>query len=1160
MDPFNAPALGAPVNLQTQLSNTISQVAPLATSYHGAQTGVEINQNALKNPAAAPQGVVSKFAHFIGGVGSEIGSIAEGAGKFLATSVTHMATSIPREVVGIVHGFSDRKAISTIQAQTQHNSDVLIALHDNYKAGRITAKQYQQGLITLGKATNSVVDQNTALDNKISADQTNAYKATIDSAAAAATILTAGFGGAASIAAGATNGAISTGDRTAAEWLVSKAASSYLGDAEGALSRVASDPELFNSLPEAAQQAMQKSAAEIIAGDSGNMTAAQLARASATNLALKYPIYYSALSTTGQQIYKELDQKKYGAAMRTLAFNAALLLSGGPIGQAIKAAGAAGRGAVDAIFGRTSFIDELSKGIGDGSPDGLFNAINAIDDPTERQTVIKQMSSLESTNLGAVDGKDPTAAAWRVLNGMSNYEGVSMNDFTHEQALDNMVNFAKAQQLADDTAQSLGIKSVTVGRVDAGILNRISALLSPINNVEDRLNAWDALKAENPNTAWANNDNFDRQVKALINKHESSTALDSALRNISASSKIAGFPKNVETRLAKMGYIPISPVSLEAPFKEGSGELASKFTQGQDFFTKAVQPLSVLSSMGALLTNLGLSPQASGARVYQLFNDNLSANIQNLDISALGAFRGESEAATADNVIKTLSNYAKQPTRGGIDINGTHVRPPITDLRQLTTNDVKAALGVGAHDAQEVKAAIMDSMLQVPLTVRGLGDRIADVNYKINPLSKSYARIQGAARFAWNPIFKAKLAYKTEILSQAVSGGKVPTILGTNKIISTVFPEYYNKIDSLRDTLRDAGVFEKKGPGSVIGGEGVADGSAVGANLTHKLLPSQERSIASMVATQADKVGLSPQDFVTNYPEEIRNTVQMIAQYDRNASFLNSPMARTLNFAFFPFRFETKVATIMAQSLAKTDPMTQFAVIKGVYNASNFLKSPEGMAWYSKNSDVIGLMKYFTPLSTLSTVAQVLGSGGTTLGAYGELGGLPFGWIPQLLDAEGLTHFGVGYVDAKSGDSIPSYVPSTALGQLSSAIQDLIGSLFTYPGATAGLPSKTSISQNIAMGLTTASKTNDFTKVQNPISAQQQQYQQTIEGLSNTSLQASTQNQSQLPQSTASFSVPQQPSSLESPLPKRVGSGTAKKKKAQFTPELLPGQTQLGQL
>lgn len=1174
-DPFSMPGFGSPSAAQNSqaLTRAVGQMAPLATQFHGPLQGIAPQQVFNQPSTPVPSGVLSKFTHFIGGIGSEIGHISGQAASWLGKQTVQMATAVPHFVTGITRGKEDSWNIQTLNALNQQSSDILNTLNNKYKTGQINKSQYQDGLKQVTQLNTRISQQQDGLQSRIKADQNYTTQAAIDTASAVITVMTAGLGKVATAGADA----LPVGARAAANFLSSHAPSEFFSGVENGINKLATNPGLFEKLAPQAQKAIQSATAEVIASNT-NMTAQQIARTAAVNLALKYPIYYNMLSTQGQQIYQKLDNKQYGSAIRQVAFNAALLLSGGPIGQALKYGEKFIGGVVGATFGRTAFLDELSKGIGNGAPDGLFNAINKLPE-AERQSVIKVMSNVEATNMGAVAGKDPVAAAWRVLNGMSSYEGLSMSQFTHEEALSNMVNFAKAQQLVDEIGKARDLGPITVGRVDARALNTISANLSPINNVEDRLNAWDALKGSNPTQAWANNENFDRQIKSLIMKHEDATSLDAAIRGIQSSFTVKGFPEAQAKELSKMGYIPIKPVNLEAPFQEGTGKLASKFADNNNFFERTVQPLPVLGSIGSLLTNMGLSPTASTSRVYQIFNRNLADNISKLNVVGNFYNQGENTVATADNIVKKLSEYAHDPvafrTENNLAGRGIAIRgktaTPITDLRQMTTRDIQDALGVTRGDAVEVKGALMDSMLQVPLQVRGLGDKIVDVNYKINPLAGRYARIQGGARFAWNPFFQAKLAYKTELLAQSEAGGKFPTLGGTNTILSVIFPDKYRQIDNVTSILRNAGALEEKAavPGEFLSGEAVNDVGIAGANLTHKLTPSQERSIASLVSRQADRVGSSVEDFVKYFPNDVRNTVQMIAQYDRNSVFLNSAMARTLNLAFFPFRFEYKVASIMARSLGRTNLMTQLAVINGLYKAHDFLNSPEGQAWYSKNSEVIGLFKYFTPVQTLAEVGNLLGGHPDSVGSFGELGGLPFGWLPQLLDAEGLTHFGGGYVSPKTGEVIPNYVPATDKGALLLAIQDLIGSLYSYPGATAGMPSKTTLDRNIAVGITGANKKTDLGQVTPGITPAQQNFSDAIKATQQVPPEQQNQNIPKNQQPTPNIqsgslqpgvNVPRLPSPIDTTPGKQSSSKSKKLKKSQFIPQLLPGQSSLGQL
>jgi hypothetical protein len=1170
-DPFNMPSFGSQSagDNHAALQQAVNQAAPLATQWHGPAHGVPIAQVFNQTTQAKPKGggILSNLAHFIGGIGSEVGHMASGAAHWLGTNAVNMAESPYHYAQGLSHAILDNQDVNMINAQTKQNTNMLNALHDSYKSGHLTAKQYKDGLQQLIKDTNDVNNQQRSLDSRLASDKGDAYKATIDLASGLVTILTAGFGAApetALTADGLVQGGEAATMRTAVNYLKSSAANIDLSTVEGTMNKLATNPELFTRLAPSAQKAIQTATAEIVA-KGGTMTSAQIARASAVNLALKYPIYYNMLASQGQQIYQKLDDHKYGAAVQQLAINAALLLSGGPIGYALKKAGQGVSVARGAVFGRSAFLDELSKGIGDGSPDGLFRAIMKLPE-ADRKEVVQNLSSVEATNIAATQGKDAVAAAYRVLNGMSAYEGMSMSQFTHDEALHNMVNFAKAQRLADDMGKKYNLGAITVGRVDARSLNQISSQISPLIEGGDKdsaMNAWEAIKGENPTAAWANNENFDRQIKNLINRHDNPADLDAAIRNIKASFRVEGFPTAEAHQLEKMGYIPIKPVNLEAPFKEGSGQVATQFTgKSNDFFLKAVTPVPILKSVGSLLTGMGLSPEASTSRVYQMFNSNLADNISNSSFIHMMADKGSTDLETADLLVKRLSNYLHNPE------TFAQKAAPITDLRQMTTGDIMRALPeISKRDAKELKGAILDAMLQVPLQVRGLGDKLVDVAYTVNPTQKALMRIQQGARFAWNPFFQAKLTAKTEILAQAEAGGKFPTVGGVDKILSVIFPDKYRELDSVRTVLRTGGVFDEK---TALIGEGMtgeaaeATGATIGRNLNHKLLPSQERSIAGLVSVQADRVNMSVQDFVKYNNEAVRDTVQMIAQYDRNSAFLHSAMARTLNLAFFPFRFEYKVASVMARNLSQRSLMTQLAVVNGLYRAHDWLNSQEGQAWYSHNADVIGLVKYFTPIQTLGEVTHLLGMNPDSIGSFGELGGLPFGWIPQLLDSEGLTNFGGAYVSPKSGQTLPDYVPATDKGKLAAAIQDMIGSLYTYPGATAGLPSKTSIDRNIALGITGASKKADFIKTTPDISPRQQNFAQAIQSANasnavpeNTQILGGTPNQTE-----PTTIVPRTKAAIDTTPGKLSNASTKvkKKKKSEYIPSTLPGQSSLGQL
>jgi hypothetical protein len=550
---------------------------------------------------------------------------------------------------------------------------------------------------------------------------------------------------------------------------------------------------------------------------------------------------------------------------------------------------------------------------------------------------------------------------------------------------------------------------------------------------------------------------------------------------------------------------------------------------------------------------MGLSPNASSQRVYQIFTDNLASNLKEAGVADVGKMSGETAQQTTDTLIKNLSDYAHEPTAGKF-----MSKLPITDLRMMTTKDIQTALKMSPGEARAVQRAIAQSYIQVPMAVRGLGDRAVDLLYKAGPIAgteRRYMRLMGAGKFAYNPFFQyLRVVPKTEILASFKGGGW----------INSVFQGQAGEIKSTISTLRDGGFLDKAGSiGATIGQEGIdfAGEGGMTRNLGKSLLPLQEKSIGGLIQAQATKYGMDTQTYIHSFPTQVRDTIQAIAEYDKKANFLNSPLARTLNIAFFPFRFEAKVAGVMAKSLSQTSLMTQVSVVNGIMQAHKWLTSPEGQAWYSRNSQAIGFFEYITPLAELNNVVSSLMPGHDhSLGNFGALGGLPFGFITQMLDAEGITHFNQPFVKASTGEIMPTYVPATTKGQMAIAIQDLLGSLFSYPGAQIGMPSKTSLERKAALALTGGDKKTDLkltTPSVNDLSQQQQSYIQAIQ-------QANPQPSSAPPSGPV---APQgQPQQTQVPAQSTPGSTvpssttSPKLKKGQRIPQMLPGQTQLGQL
>jgi hypothetical protein len=758
------------------------------------------------------------------------------------------------------------------------------------------------------------------------------------------------------------------------------------------------------------------------------------------------------------------------------------------------------------------------------------------------------------TNMKRANGVPATAINY-IQDHLENYVSWgSLKNMTHQQVWDNMVAYFKHAE---------GLQKLkAAGQIDGIAASDTRAIVPGRWTIEDKnrialADSWEAWKQANPNTAAANNPNLDRQIGEIFKNSKTAEERAKAIKAIPAQFGLEGVPKAYADQMVKDGYVAIIPKNhnLDAvPFEQTSGKLATTGAEG-DFFVKAGQTVPVLRSVGSFLTWAGLSPTVAEQRVGDVFQSNLVSQLAERGYKGLA---GDTQEQASSDVLSKLSNYMKAPSEGKVNLNGSPLRAPMTDYRQLTTKDVMAALHVDKATAKNVQSAILQSYLEVPRQISGLGTRILDYNFKFNPVAGAYSRLQGALRFSWNPIFEqGKLPIKAEILSQLQTGGKFPTVAGTNTFMKLFFPGQYKEIDSI---AKDAN-FRKLMPGG-LGGEAADITGATASGTGHYNLNTL-RPVAGVIRSMADRMGIDTKTLLEQYPEKVTDAATAILHYDRKADFLNSPMARTLNVAFFPFRFNVKVTTFMVKALAKQDPAVQYAIIKGTMDAHKFLNSPQGQAWYSQNADAITLFKYFSPLETLSVISNALGMKHDSTAQYGELGGLPFGWIPLMLDSVGLTHFGQAYVNPKTGVIAKDYVPTNMYGAANAAIQDLLSSLYTYPGAEVGLPSKGSIDRRVVGGILPGSS-KDF-KAQNPtnVTPQEQQFSQSVQSVNPQQPSSGYRAAPHIP----GTDVPQGYSPINVTNPnKRTGPGTPrtssgpKKKKADFTPQLLPGQSTLGQL
>lgn len=429
----------------------------------------------------------------------------------------------------------------------------------------------------------------------------------------------------------------------------------------------------------------------------------------------------------------------------------------------------------------------------------------------------------------------------------------------------------------------------------------------------------------------------------------------------------------------------------------------------------------VLGKAGTALTRAGLSPVANQGSIMPAVKTSLKNEF------------GESGA----KILNVLNDNLKAST-GAFD-------PRLLSKTEISTILGKA--GIDVNPAQ-VRAALDRAYSNLSLADRGAGPKLVDKLIKNVPGMRQYLRIQSAGKFGINPFFAGKVAIKSGILAAGEA----------------------DSVALLGRASQEAENFAAKIMSGRVVGEGAEDFLGTTAAVKPGLVGRfQQKLSANMVDKIAKTNGTTVEKALAENGElakQMQHAVESVVGYPKGG-YLDSNLAKTLNIAVFPSRFETKIATAGVKYLAKQPPVTRAVLINHLLNARTWVESPEGEKWKEQNSELVDAMNYFTPTHTLQQFMDFLGKG-QKIGDLGQIAGLPLGVIAQIINNQGVNTGALGGsegVKTKTGQPYAQKLPVTPTARLQQAGTDLVSSLFGWPGSTLGLQSKTDLIQHNVPGL-----------------------------------------------------------------------------------------------
>lgn len=990
-----------------------------------------VKPDSSKAPQVAQPGVLDKISRVIGQTAS-VGASVIGAG---ARFVGNTAVDIAQAGLGTGKTLVDL-AVQPLQLVGANRSiDDLNkkekSVHDDFRAGRLSKDDYAARLKNIRDSRQDINKTLKGISNGPTAQERS--EEVVETAVNVLTL-------------GGWSLARSAG-KSAAEEVAKKGVQSSLDEAVGIIQNTILKIPAAKELVARNAAVTAKREAQRAAGESMEQYMVREGKRVAIGLLVKRPLFYQQNIQDATNIYSAMTNGDYGSALKSAGWMASQMLSGGPVGWFMTQGKQAGVKLRELSRGRQSFIDKLSAQIGNNNPAQIARYLNTIKEkaPNEYKKSEEIFRVMQETNLRVADERVEDA----VENVLRTYDqaGVARENIHPKQFVDDYARWREAAQVADS------LKSRTIPGLDEHqtanlVVVRWDSLMkrglaSAIQEVGDNREAMvDVLMdfAGRTGNGWGNNPNLMKQLTRVIDESPSAKSAADRIKSIpTATAMPDGLPKNVQKKLSDLGYgvaVPLGGVRKTPIVKlEDTRKLITAATRGNtDLFDEAVEPIPSLQAVSGALARSGLSPESANKVANDSLRQSLVATLADTSIGrSLGFMQDGDVSKGGAAVLSQLQRYVenKKPVFALGKISSG--KSAVTDVRMLRPDEIAEALGVSKADAKEVQGALLDAYTKVPLELRGLGDRAVDYAFKYNPTQKYYARIQSALRYTYNPFFRFQEQVETAILSK----------MNANKFI---WLQPREKLDDGVQQLARAGFFE----GNLM--SAAADDVVFG-RISANMTSFQKRNLAGLAQTVADRKGISLDDMINQYPDELDDALRVVVQYP-NKGVLASALARTINIAFFPMRYNAKVSMLAAQKLAELPPSVQLGVLQGFMKTKDWLQSDEGIRWQRQHADAIQVFKWATPVGSIQSFYKVVTGNVESPGDLGLLGGLPFGIISQILDSQGIINLNTPYIDPQTGNQFPDYVPQTARANAAVAVNDLLGSMFSFPGRTLGLPGK----------------------------------------------------------------------------------------------------------
>ena len=488
------------------------------------------------------------------------------------------------------------------------------------------------------------------------------------------------------------------------------------------------------------------------------------------------------------------------------------------------------------------------------------------------------------------------------------------------------------------------------------------------------------------------------------------------------------------------------------------------------------------TAFGNWIERLGLSPSGiiEGAAEFS-YRENFTQGILGDFAKKYGSIVKAKSISSAGQVSIPIEKLFEWLDKNKAVIRGVREKYtlPVRTVFDLKEADLIRA-GFKADIAADIVGISKKALIEVPTSVVGMGDKVVNFlrtrnkryNSWMSSVYDTYLKAAYRGRYDLSPFFSAQEFVETKLNSalflkdpSLLAGGRTVQKIGAwtaerlgKKLEGTA--TYLRKIieqpplnevvavrDEILGTLQKTMLDYTSSPdiigiqNTAMGIKGLASEAAFEQSIKSRNLwfaitgQSSVRMATTFNKALANKFGMTLESALDFTMEEgvkkyrnpqmiqlMREATQEVFHY--KPGFLTSPLIKTMNIIWFPFRFEAKTVSLLSKYVSNLSPASRLVVLNNWVHFANWAGTDEGIEWRRTNRNMFyNILSYVTAYEQMGQGLEAVSKGRFFGGNAGLIGAVPFGFVVNLARELAVLPEDKDQFDPKTGKRFTKQIP-----------------------------------------------------------------------------------------------------------------------------------------